>query len=226
MSQEKKFYVYVHRYASGPKQGEVFYVGKGSGGRCNLTKHSRSIWWTNVFHKYGRTVEIIKSGMSEDCAMTYEKILINALRKSGKKIVNIADGGRGSTGFKPNWSRKVSCSNGLTFNSIKDAAKWATGFSKRASRTTIRDVCEGKRNTAYGHTWAYGVSIPKPVTCGKNAGVPVKCSNGIEFEKISDAVRYLKSIGFKSASSTKISQVAKGKRKTAYGFTWKYLDEL
>jgi hypothetical protein len=57
---DKKYYVYVHRYASGPKEGQVFYVGKGSGDRAFITKR-RNPHWTRIFSKYGRTVDVVKS---------------------------------------------------------------------------------------------------------------------------------------------------------------------
>ena len=47
MSIEKKFYVYVHRYASGPRGGQVFYVGKGDGRRA-FVKSGRNIKWSRT----------------------------------------------------------------------------------------------------------------------------------------------------------------------------------
>lgn len=97
MSQEKPFYVYVHRYASGPKEGQVFYVGKGSGDRVKI-KRGRNPHWGNVVKKYGYTYEVLMSFEIEDCAFSIERALI--LFYGRKNLTNKTDGGEGSSGIE------------------------------------------------------------------------------------------------------------------------------
>jgi len=73
MSQEKPFYVYAHRYAAGPKKGQVFYVGKGRDERLKR-KNGRNPHWENVVNKYGYEFDILKRFSEEKCAFTFEKI--------------------------------------------------------------------------------------------------------------------------------------------------------
>lgn len=217
---DKRFYVYIHRRKS---DGQIFYVGKGTGGRA-FKKSVRSDWWKSVAKKHGYTVEIVKSGMSEDCALTLEKILVGTYRDLSEPIVNIFDGGRGATGFKPEWSMKVSCSNGMRFDTIKDAALWVRD-SSRATRTGIADCCRGRQKTAFGYSWKFGHVEVEPITPFNNKGKKVIMDDFLCFTKIKDAVEYIRSIGKYKASTGKICSVCNGTRKKAFGHTWSYIDE-
>lgn len=98
MKESKRFYVYVHRYKSGEKEGQVFYVGKGTGTRA-LSNSSRNMHWHNINNKYGRTCEIIFSGMTNDDACKKEKEIILEIGKNN--LCNLSDGGdSGACGIK------------------------------------------------------------------------------------------------------------------------------
>lgn len=56
------FYVYIHRYASGPKIGEIFYVGKGCGKRSTSHGDDAVRWLSRA----GR-VGVSKSNISRCC---------------------------------------------------------------------------------------------------------------------------------------------------------------
>ena len=86
----KPFYVYVHKYASGPKEGQVFYVGKGKNWRYS-GKANRNIHWHHVVNKYGFTPKIVMRFYSEICAFSFEVALIKQLGKNN--LCNILDGG-------------------------------------------------------------------------------------------------------------------------------------
>lgn len=92
------FYVYVHRYETGPKEGHVFYVGKGSGKRA-LLKHGRSELWTRTFNKYGRTCQIIFQSSCEKTAFRVEAITIWKARRCGMELCNMSNGGEGQSGY-------------------------------------------------------------------------------------------------------------------------------
>jgi hypothetical protein len=92
---EKKFYVYTHRYAFGPKQGQVFYVGKGSGSRSRKTC-SRNPYWKNIVNKYGFFDSVLIYFDNEACAFSFERALIEFYRH--ENLCNMTAGGEGQTG--------------------------------------------------------------------------------------------------------------------------------
>jgi len=92
---DKKFYVYVHRYASGPKEGQVFYVGKGQGNRQSWV-HGRSFHWNNIVNKYGFIPEIVMRFDREECSFSFERALIKFYGR--ENLCNLTDGGEGVSG--------------------------------------------------------------------------------------------------------------------------------
>jgi len=92
------YYVYLHRYASGPRMGEVFYVGKGKGVRA--WKKGRNEIWGRIYKKYGYSVEIYKDFIDEVCAFTLEKIVIALYKSKGEATANLSYGGEGQVAFR------------------------------------------------------------------------------------------------------------------------------
>lgn len=92
MSKEKKYYVYVHKYASGPKDGRVFYVGKGTGRRA-WHKSRRNPHWLNIVNKYGFKSEIVLRFDREECAFSFEVVMISFYGMSS--LCNMTSGGEG-----------------------------------------------------------------------------------------------------------------------------------
>lgn len=103
---DKPFYIYRHIR---PDTDQVFYIGKGyrlskSHGFRATQKHSRSKWWNRVIEKNNGvyTVEVIMEFDTEaECnAKEIELIKLYGRRdlKSGT-LVNLTDGGDGSTGI-------------------------------------------------------------------------------------------------------------------------------
>lgn len=89
------FYVYQHRRADDNK---IFYVGKGKKDRLNHTK-GRSTYWHNVVAKHGFISEKIADNLDEELAFLCEMEAIDAYRRRGIKLVNMTDGGEGTSGF-------------------------------------------------------------------------------------------------------------------------------
>ena len=94
MSADKKdkhrFYVYFHRYSSGPKSGQIFYIGKGTGTRA-YSNTSRNRHWHAVNNKYGRTTEIYKKNLSSEQASDIE---IEKIKEIGlNNLCNKSTGG-------------------------------------------------------------------------------------------------------------------------------------
>ena len=90
------FYTYIHRRND---TNEVFYVGKGRGGRshsgCGRNRH-----WGFVAKKCGYRVEVCAHWTSEEDAFLHEKALIAAFRDMGHPLVNMTSGGDGVSGYR------------------------------------------------------------------------------------------------------------------------------
>jgi len=89
------FYVYQHLKAD---TGEIFYVGKGMGRRAHDTYH-RSKYWKNIVAKHGLTVEFLKVEITEPESLELEIATIDKYRKQGLQIINMTDGGDGTSGY-------------------------------------------------------------------------------------------------------------------------------
>lgn len=93
---ENVFYVYLHRRKTDNK---VFYVGKGKGNRYS-SRHGRSEWWKRTVDKHGFEAEIVFDNLSEEESFECEKNTILEFRYFGHPLVNMTDGGEGSSGCK------------------------------------------------------------------------------------------------------------------------------
>lgn len=235
------YYVYFHVRLS---DGLVFYVGKGHKFRAwELYDVSRpNTYWRNTKNKHGIDVFIYKEGMSEDCAYTLERIMISKYRSLGHPLTNHTDGGDGFHGvdevkrismMRGRMAKPVTSSLGESFDAISDGARWLCLNGYENARATAISMCaRGLRAFAYDRAWAYGYeSPPHPettdcLTQAKNSILrPVERSDGMRFEGAHAAARYMRPNGFPLISSSSISKACKGVLKTAYGYTWKYVNE-
>lgn len=86
------YYVYLHRYESGTKLGQVFYVGKGTGNRA-FSKKNRNKYWKHIVAKHGYTVELYETGLQEWYA--YELEFLTVAYYGRENLCNLTDGGEG-----------------------------------------------------------------------------------------------------------------------------------
>ena len=103
MNNEKRFYVYVWIRKDTNK---IFYVGKGSGNRYK-DLDMRNKHFLNIINKVGKnncTQEFLAIELTEKEAFNLEKYYIAKYRKEGLPLVNISDGGEGSSGWFANAS--------------------------------------------------------------------------------------------------------------------------
>lgn len=89
------FYVYRHIRSD---TNLPFYVGKGQKTRAWSTKGRTTYWLNNA--KYGYRVEIVSNFKDESDALEFEKKLILLYKSFGFCKANLADGGKGTSGFK------------------------------------------------------------------------------------------------------------------------------
>jgi hypothetical protein len=87
-------------YAHYKPDGTMFYIGKGSVRRA-YSKAGRNVVWNRTVEKHGGfKVEILCRWSTEQEAFDHEIFLIDTIKKMGVPLVNIAEGGLGSTGFR------------------------------------------------------------------------------------------------------------------------------
>lgn len=92
---EKKYYTYIHK----TPDGEVFYVGKGTGRRAFSNGH-RSPEWNAIVQKHkGLTILKVNEFSTEEEAYVDEVKLIAHYKERGAKLVNLTDGGKGFLGI-------------------------------------------------------------------------------------------------------------------------------
>ena len=198
MSQDKKFYVYVHRYSSGPKEGQVFYVGKGSDDIRYRSCQGRNPWWKRVVNKYGFDAEIFMRFHNEACAFSFEKALIRYYGR--ENLVNLTDGGEGPCGHI-------------------HTAEWKVYMSK---------VMTGRKHSSETREKLRQLRKEKPTTnfYVNQTGTPVTNSDGETFKSINEASRFMSKKTGLTNRHANIIRCLKGLSKTAYGVSWGYGDDV
>ena len=87
-------------YAHRKPDGSIFYIGKGTIKRAH-SKLGRNVVWQRTVEKYKSfEVDILAHWDTEEEAFQHEIVLIDSLKDIGVKLVNIAKGGMGSSGFR------------------------------------------------------------------------------------------------------------------------------
>lgn len=87
------------------------------------------------------------------------------------------------------------------------------------TRQKISDANKGKRHSKEALLKITASNRAKNELTKK----PILCSNGTSFSFSGDAVKWLRSIGFETASRSNIVNCCRGRLRTAYGFTWVYI---
>lgn len=142
---DKKFYVYVHKIASGPNEGKVFYVGKGSGRRAGRTS-GRSLWWKRTSDKYGFTHHIIAHFHNEECAFSFERALIAFYGR--ENLCNMADGGEGASGAKrspEHLAKMIASIKGIPKTEEMKCRLRAASIASRSDPKVIERISAGTR---------------------------------------------------------------------------------
>lgn len=216
MSIKKKFYVYVHRYASGPRWGQVFYVGKGDGRRA-FVKTGRNIKWSRIVSKYGYHVDICQKEMTEFDAFTLEMWLIAKYRNNGFDLANMTDGGEGASGCIRSAETRKKIGDKNRGNKHTDETKSsirAALLGRKYNEGTIEKMSAAKRGVRKTRSHIEAVI--------KANSKPVINDAGEIFESIKEAAEYIRETVNPKAQSSMITKCCKGKKKTAYGHTWRY----
>lgn len=142
---DKKFYVYVHKYASGPKHGQVFYVGKGSGRRSGRAA-GRGEWWKRIVDKYGFSHSIVARFEREECSFSFEIALIKWHGR--QSLCNLSDGGEGASGVKrspEHIAKWVAAINGVPKTDVHKEKLRVASLESRSDPLVIKKISEATR---------------------------------------------------------------------------------
>lgn len=111
MTDDKTYYIYLHRKAT---NGDIFYVGKGSGNRAyDTSKKGRNQYWHRVRDKYGLEIEILFDNLTEEEAFQCEKDVILELEYFSCKLTNLTKGGEGPSGVQFTDTQRLNIQKGL-----------------------------------------------------------------------------------------------------------------
>ena len=239
------FYVYVHKKKT---TGEVFYVGKGTGKRA-YHKTKRSKFWKNIVEKHGYVVEFIEVGLQEWYAFELEQNLIAYYGRRDLEegcLVNATEGGEGSAGHlwtadMKEWRSQKTKEQFSSAEMRKKAsdAKKGKRLSEEARLQSIKTLDQHREKAKKAVSemlkkkWKTPEFREKMIKQAKTLVMseeakqkiamalskPVMRSDGILFKSVSEAARCLGKKG------SKITLVANGKRNTAYGYSWKYVQQ-
>jgi len=244
------FYVYLHRRAT---DGKVFYVGKGKLRRA-FEQYHRTTYWKRVVAKYGYTIEFVEKHLQEWYALELECNLIAYYgRENLCNHTDGGDGTVGYKHTEYDKNRMNAAKKGTTLNkdhlaklSISLKAAHARPEVKAKHLAAMRSEEVRKKLSIAGKNMSQAQKdgIARLATGRKPskearlkmslsrlgelnyAAVTVKCvETGNVFKTITNAVQWLRSIGFYGASTTSISRACNGKRRASYGYTWERIEK-
>lgn len=211
--------VYSHSRKS---DGKLFYIGKGKPSRPR-SPSGRSAYWHRIVEKHGFTIKIIKSGMNEECALSFERALIAAIGR--ENLCNHTDGGDGCRNPSKETRKKMSDAKIGLVRSEETIEKWR---QKVLGRIMPRDAIEKTRAAHIGSKRTKEAKQKMSATHRARWEIikpPIK-TLCVETGEIHSSPFYaslwLKENGWPKASPVPVYQACQGKRKTAYGYRWEY----
>lgn len=90
-----RYYTYIHA----TPDGDIFYVGKGTGRRV-YSMGDRTVHWKSIVEKNdGVLMKIVARFETESEAFEHEKLLIDLYKNKGCELVNLTEGGSGPLGY-------------------------------------------------------------------------------------------------------------------------------
>lgn len=142
----KQFYVYIHK----KPDGTPFYVGKGLHRRATQFA-CRTKWHKNIVAKYGIENIIVHQFLcqSEQDAFDTERLFIRLLKEKGIELVNLTDGGEGSSGYTPTDETKRKLKKTPQQREVLAALKRGTTQSKETIAKKIASMTGLKRSEEF-----------------------------------------------------------------------------
>lgn len=218
-----KYYIYSHA----KPDGEVFYVGKGSGKRLHQTGN-RSVFWKRLVKKYGFVSTVLFADLTEAEAFSKEIETIAAYKAIGQCVANFTDGGDGVRVEKRWWGKAIS-------ESLKGVKRQRGKLSKSYKDVITKEmlvklyVNDGLSSPEIAKLT--GLSIPSVIARARQYGITprtpgklpkaIECLNdGRKFQSISEAAAYY------GLFRENIRKVLAGKYRHTGNRTFAYSSEL
>lgn len=263
MEKDYKYFVYQHTRLD---KNEVFYIGIGTKTRPGKSKTSykraydkvaskgRNAHWLNIVAKTEYSIDIIFESDDYEEVKLKEIELIRFYGKrcdNGGTLVNLSDGGEGSTGFKFTEEQKQIMSDhswikgkfGYENHLSKEVFVYNTngefirsfGSQNQCSQelnvdiSGIYQVLKNKIKQCNGYIFFStfkGESIPKLENFGKNSTRKKKVAalnKDLTIFKEFDTVT--EAAKFVNGQTSNISKACKNKSSTYKGYYWKYINE-
>lgn len=213
----REFYVYLHRKAT---TGKVFYVGKGHGNRA--FEKRRNNHWKNTVAKHGYTVEFYATGLQEWYAFELEKELIAYYGR--ENICNLTDGGDGATGAVRSELTRKKVGDFHRGRKRSESTLINMSLAKtNPSLETRKKMSDAKKGKKLSEEHIKNRTLAQMGKSNPSAKRVLCVETNSIFDTMTDAEKWLKSIGFANASKSAICNCARGKLKSAYGNTWVYV---
>lgn len=221
----KDFYVYMHVKCS---DGVPFYVGKGKNKRYS-NHFDRNVFWKRTAKKYGVKVIIYRDGLQEWAAFELEQdiIALHGRRNIGTgSLCNLSDGGEGQSGYIPSHESNKKRSEKLKGRVLSESHKKKIGDKNRRRKLTEdtkKKLSDSRKGRFAGENHPlFGVkkskeSIEKTVASLRKK---IRCiETGEIFKSVTDAAKSV------NGTTSPISKVCMGNKKSYKSFTWEYFLE-
>lgn len=187
------FYVYAHQKPN----GEIFYIGKGSGNRLQTTGN-RSEFWKRIVKKYGFTAIKLVENLTEKESFEKEIELIAKYKALGQCVANFTIGGDGVQVEKRWWGAAISkamtgkkAPTGKENPSFKDVISKEDleelYINQKLSTTAIANLV----GVSYGTIWTRLKEFNLPIRNSGKSKAKIKCiDDGKVFDSVNDAARF------------------------------------
>jgi group I intron endonuclease len=197
-----------------------------SGSECLIHRAMRKHGFNNF------TIEVIADGLSCEEACNLERMEIKKRNADSSGGYNILEGGQSGVSARPKMTRarKSAAAKAAWITSDKwKAAIHAPARLEAISKASkkmfenpeYRLQFEARHADMVARSMTPSARLRATETFKKNGHcVSVGCSNGMVFDSASDAANWLKNQTGKLAHISNILNCAKGRKKTAYGYTW------
>lgn len=214
----QSFYVYAHYRGD---TGKIFYVGKGRGKRFESSNRTNP-YWNSVVDKHGFNKRILLKNLSEQCSLSLEKIIIHLHgRYPDGPLVNMTDGGEGTSGWSPSkeWRNR---------RSEMASKSWEKEGYRENINIKLKSIWDDERRKSYSELsrkrWEsieYRERVSKATSKGLRAkGRPIiSLCDGREFGSMAELCEFY---GVKHGD---VRRVLTGKQGSVKGMAFHYSDE-
>ena len=155
MGSTLKYYTYAHYNLN----GDLFYIGKGTGSRAFSHGDRSREWKQYVYQTEGITIKILQRWATEEEAFQHEIALIDYYKSLNVHLVNATLGGKGPKGFKQSKETKlkkrlkmlgykykqVTCPHCNTIGGETSMKRWHFDKCTGAKHFKARATLNGKR---------------------------------------------------------------------------------